>query len=42
MHWKETHTVSERHHLIELAVHNGIAVSEAARTLGVSGKTAYK
>ena len=42
MPWKEAHTVSERHHLIDLVVHNDIAVSEAARTLCVSRKTAYK
>ena len=42
MPWKETHTVSERHHLIDLVVRNGIAISEAARTLGVSRKTAHK
>lgn len=32
MPWKETHTVSERHHLIDLVVYNDIAVPKAART----------
>jgi transposase InsO family protein len=41
MPWKETCAVSERHHLVEL-VREGIGVSEAARTLGISRKTAYK
>ena len=41
MPWKETCAVSERHHLVEL-VRAGIGVSEAARTLGISRKTAYK
>ena len=33
--------MSERHHLVNL-VREGIGVSEAARTLGISRKTAYK
>ena len=33
--------MAERHHLVEL-VREGIGVSEAARTLGISRKTAYK
>jgi len=41
MPWKETCAVSERHHLVKL-VREGIGVSEAARTLGISRKTAYK
>lgn len=41
MPWKETCAVSERHHLVKL-VREGISVSEAARTLGISRKTAYK
>ena len=42
MPWKETHAVSERHHLVDLVVHNGIAISQAARSLGISRKTAHK
>ena len=42
MPWKETHAVSERHHLVDLVVHHGIAISEAARSLGISRKTAHK
>jgi len=41
MPWKETCAVSERHFLVKL-VHGGIGVSEAARMLGISRKTAYK
>jgi len=41
MPWKETCTVSERHHLVKL-VRSGISVSEATRILGISRKTAYK
>jgi transposase len=41
MPWKETCAVSERHHLVKL-VRDGISVSEASRTLGISRKTAYK
>jgi transposase len=33
--------VPERHHLVKL-VREGISVSEASRTLGISRKTAYK
>jgi len=40
--WKETYAVLERHHLIDLVVHNGIAISQAARSLGISRKTVYK
>jgi hypothetical protein len=40
MPWNEACAVSERHHLIKL-VREGIRVSEAARTLGISRKTAY-
>ena len=39
---KETHAVSERHPLVDLVVHNGVPVSEAARSLCVSRKTAHK
>jgi hypothetical protein len=39
MPWKETCAVSERHLLVKL-VHGGIGVSEAARMLGISRKTA--
>ena len=39
---KETHAVSEIHHLVDLVVHNGIAISQAARSLGISRKTAHK
>ena len=42
MPWKETHAVSEGHHLVDLVVHNGIAISQAARSLGISRKTAHK
>ena len=42
MPWKETCTVSERHHLIWLVVREGLPVSEACRSLGISRKTAYK
>ena len=41
MPWKETCTLSERHHLVKL-VRSGISVSEATRILGISRKTAYK
>jgi hypothetical protein len=39
MPWKETCAVSERHQLVKL-VREGISVSEASRTLGISRKTA--
>ena len=39
MPWKETHAVLERNHLVDLVVHNGIAISQAARSLGISRKT---
>ena len=42
MPWKETCTVSERHHLISLVVREGLPVSEACRSLGISRKTAYE
>ena len=42
MPWKETHAVSERHHLVDLVAHNGIAISQATRSLGISRKTAHK
>ena len=42
MPWKETHAVSERRHLVDLVVHHGIAISETARSLGISRKTAHK
>jgi transposase len=41
MPWKETCAVSERHHRVKL-VREGISVSEASRTLGISRKTAYE
>ncbi len=37
---KETCAVSERHQLVKM-VREGISVSEASRTLGISRKTAY-
>jgi hypothetical protein len=33
---KETHAVAKRHQLVDLVVHNGIAISDAGRSLGVS------
>jgi putative transposase len=42
MPWKETCIVSERHHLISLVVREGLPISEASRSLGISRKTAYK
>jgi len=42
MPWKETHAPSETHHLVDLVVHKGIAISEAARSLGISRKAAHK
>lgn len=42
MPWKETCIVSERHHLIALVVREGLSISEASRSLGISRKTAYK
>ena len=33
MPWTETNAVSERHHLIDVVVHNGVPVSEAARSV---------
>lgn len=41
MSWKETCAVSECHHPVGL-VREGIPVSEAAPTMGISRKTAYK
>ena len=42
MPWQETQAVSERHHLFNLVVHNGIAILQAARSPGISRKTAHK